>query len=321
MSKAFSGLALLLLVSSGAIAGVREGVDAWSRGDYAGAIAQWRGPAMNGDADAQFNLGQAYKLGRGVPADLKTAEQWYRRAAQQGHIQAEDNLGLILFQNGDRQGAMPFIEKSASRGDPRAQYVLGTALFNGDLVKKDWIRAYALMTRASAGGLAPASASLAQMDRFIPADQRQRGLVLARELEAQAQRPTALPASRTTADAPAPAPARKEPAPAPALASARPQATPPARPSAPPPKTAAASAARDGRWRIQLGAFADAAKAGGLWPAVQRRVPALSGLSSYQVKAGGVTRLQAGPLADKAEADRVCSAVKAAGQPCLPVAP
>jgi cell division septation protein DedD len=319
MSKTFSSLALLLLVSSGAIAGVREGVDAWSRGDYAGAIAQWRGPAMNGDADAQFNLGQAYKLGRGVPADLRTAEQWYRRAAQQGHIQAEDNLGLILFQNGDRQGAMPFIEKSASRGDPRAQYVLGTALFNGDLVKKDWIRAYALMTRASAGGLAPASASLAQMDRFIPADQRQRGLVLARELEAQAQRPTALPASRTTADAPAPAPARKESAPA--LASARPQATTPARPSAPPPKAAAASAARDGRWRIQLGAFADAAKAGALWPAVQRRVPALSGLSSYQVRAGAVTRLQAGPLADKAEADRVCRAVKAAGQPCLPVAP
>src|SRR3546814_4190696 len=100
-----------------------------------------------------FNLGQAYKLGRGVPTDLNQAEAWYRRAAKQGHLQAEDNLGLVLFTANRREEAMTFITRSAARGEPRAQYVLGTAHFNGDLAAKDWPRAYALTKRASDAGL------------------------------------------------------------------------------------------------------------------------------------------------------------------------
>jgi len=53
---------------------VKEGVEAWERGDYKSAVERWRGPAVQGNPDAQFNLGQAYKLGLGVPAYLLTAE-------------------------------------------------------------------------------------------------------------------------------------------------------------------------------------------------------------------------------------------------------
>jgi uncharacterized protein len=176
----------LAALASPSLAGVKEGVDAWERGDFATAVGQWRPMAVRGDADAQFNLAQAYRFGRGVPADMRQAEEWYRRAAQQGHLQAEDNLGLIMFQNGDARNAMPFIERSANRGEARAQYVLGTALFNGDTMQKDWPRAYGYMTRASASGLSRASAALAQMDQFIPLDQRQKGLTIARQLEANA---------------------------------------------------------------------------------------------------------------------------------------
>ena len=88
----------LILVSAPALADVKAGVDAWGRGDYATAIKEWRGPADAGDADAQFNLGQAYKLGNGVPKDLGQAEKWYKSAADQGHLQANDNYGLLLFQ-------------------------------------------------------------------------------------------------------------------------------------------------------------------------------------------------------------------------------
>ena len=56
-----------------AFAGVKEGVDAWLAGDYAKAVAEWKAPAAAGDPDAQFNLGQAYKLGRGVPQDTNAA--------------------------------------------------------------------------------------------------------------------------------------------------------------------------------------------------------------------------------------------------------
>src|SRR5579864_105294 len=97
-----------LAVAAPATGDVKAGVDAWSRGDYARAVADWRG-----DADAQFNLGQAYKLGRGVPADLAKAEELFGKAAAQGHLQASDNFGLLLFQRGEHVRAMPYIKAAA----------------------------------------------------------------------------------------------------------------------------------------------------------------------------------------------------------------
>ncbi|HEX7855493.1 MAG TPA: SPOR domain-containing protein [Sphingobium sp.] len=161
------------------VADVKTGVDAWQQGDYAKAIAEWRPLAAAGDPDAQFNLGQAYKLGRGMPIDLPIAMDWFRKAAAQGNLRAADNLGLLLFQQGKREEAMPFIRKSAERGEPRAQYILGTGMFNGDIVAKDWVTAYALMTRAAAAGLKQATNSLEVMDKYIGPEDRRKGLELA----------------------------------------------------------------------------------------------------------------------------------------------
>lgn len=299
------------LCATPVMADVKAGVDAWSRGDYATAVKEWRQPAIDGDPDAQFNLGQAYKLGRGVPTDLKQAEDWYRKAAMQGHFQAEDSYGLILFQNGARQNALPYIQKSAGRGEPRAQYILATALFNGDLIEKDWPRAYALMTRASATGLAAASASLAQMDKYIPLDQRQLGLTLARVLEEQGARPLPLPEPIAKAP-PKPVAVAAKPAPKPAAAVPKPA-------SKPKPETAAP--ATGGRWRVQLGALDNEARAKAQWTALKGRIGALAGLEPSYEKAGPFTRLRAGPIASRAAAEKVCASAKAAGQACFPVAP
>lgn len=189
---------------------VKDGVDNWEGGNYQQAVAIWRPLALAGDADAQFNLGQAYKLGRGVPADLVQAEDWYRRASKQGHLQAEDNLGLVLFTANRRQEAMPHIVRSAARGEPRAQYVLGTAMFNGDLAAQDWPRAYALTKRASDAGLGIASARLAQLDNLIPLDQRQAGLAMIPEMEKSEQRErlAAVNAAAPPAAKPAPSPVK-----------------------------------------------------------------------------------------------------------------
>src|SRR5438105_12236766 len=81
---------------------VTAGIEAWQRADYAGAVAIWRPLAEKGDADAAFNLGQAYRLGRGVPVNLAAAQTWFERAAEKGHIDAEATLGLLLFQNGNQ---------------------------------------------------------------------------------------------------------------------------------------------------------------------------------------------------------------------------
>ena len=172
-------------IATPAMADTKAGVDAWNRGDYKTAVDEWRKAAIAGDADAQFNLGQAYKLGRGVPVDLPMAESWYRKAALQGHAQAEDNYGLALFQDGKRADAVPWLEKSVARGEPRAELVLGTMLFNGDGIERDWVRAYALMTRSSGAGLPQGSQTLAEMDKYIPAEQRQQGIELAHKMDAQ----------------------------------------------------------------------------------------------------------------------------------------
>jgi cell division septation protein DedD len=316
-----AALAFSLLAAAPAAADVKSGVDAWQKGDFGSAVRQWRALADKGDADAQFNMGQAYKLGRGVPADLKIAQSWYQKAAQQGHEPAQALLGLILFENGQRAAAVPWLKKAADHGDPRAQYVLGTGHFNGDMVPKDLPRAYALMLRARDQGMPLARARLADMDKFVPQADRQKGIAIARQMEMAAstravpQRPTASAAlapqgTRRIAGRPAAKPA---PAPKPvAVAAAKPAAKP-----APAPVAVAAG----GKWRVQLGAYGSPAAAQGQWSTIARKVPALAGLRPSYEQAGAFTRLRVGPLANRAAADRACAAAKGAGQACFAVAP
>lgn len=324
---------ILAMLAAPALADVKAGVDAWAKGDYRKAVDEWRGPAVAGDADAQFNLGQAYKLGRGVPIDLGMAEEWYRKSALQGHPQAEDNYGLALFQNNKRDQALPWLEKSAGRGEPRAQFVLGTMLFNGDAVQRDWVRAYALMTRASSAGLPQATSTLAQMDRYIGLKERQQGTELARKYEAQVgtvqvandypttgARPTppirtaALPPSRAdvATTAPKPRPTPKPPTPKPTPVAERPTAT--TQPVAVAAKPPTPKPATDGGWRVQLGAFKDVGNARGLYTKLSRGP--LAGKQQYLVKAGAITRLLVGPYASQSDAAKACGAVKP--NPCVP---
>ena len=208
---AAAGIALgTAMIGSPALADVRAGVTAWEAGNFDAAVREWRPQALAGDADAQFNLGQAYKLGRGVPQDLAQAADWFGRAAAQNHLQAQDNLGLVLYDMGNKGDALPWLQQSAMRGEPRAQFVMGAELFNGQRISRDWPRAYAFMKRAADAGLQRAATALVQMDAAIPLDQRQQGLQLASAMEAsepQARltamsasappRPTSTPTIRT----------------------------------------------------------------------------------------------------------------------------
>src|SRR5215207_4481769 len=76
---------------------VNAGIEAWQKGDYAAAVSNWRPLAEKGDADAAFNLGQAYRLGRGVVLNLAAAQTWLERAAKADHLDAQTTLGLLLF--------------------------------------------------------------------------------------------------------------------------------------------------------------------------------------------------------------------------------
>ena len=292
---------------------VKSGVDAWERGDYKNAVAIWRPLAIAGDPDAQFNLGQAYKLGRGVSTDLGEAEGWYQRAAKQGHLQAEDNLGLVLFTANRRQEAMSYIRRSAERGEPRAQYVLGTAHFNGDLAPRDWPRAYALTKRASDAGLGIASARLSQLDGLIPLDQRQAGLALLPVMERDEQRArlAAVNAAAPPAPTPAPSPIRTAAlppstagtsyTPPPAAAAARPAPPPAPAPAPVPASTAPASPVATAAAAAATEATAAAEAAATAAPAPIRSVPAPIGTVDLPPAEPG-TSYPAPPLAPGAKA-------------------
>src|SRR5258708_124867 len=128
---------------------VKAGIEAWQRADYGSAVAIWRPLAEAGDTDAQFNLGQAYRLGRGVPINLALAKGWFGRAAETGHLDAETTLGLLLFQNGDQANGLRWLRRAAEKGEPRALLVYGTALYNGDGVTQDRVLGYAYVSRAA----------------------------------------------------------------------------------------------------------------------------------------------------------------------------
>ena len=292
---------------------VRAGIDAWAAQNYDEAIRIWRPLADRGDADAQYNLAQAYFLGRGVPQNMTLAEQWYERAARQGHPEATANYGLLLFQNGRRQEAIPFITRAADAGDPRAQYVLGTALFNGDVIPRDAPRAYALMSQAAAQNLPPAVTQLAQMERLMSPQDRARGVELARDMRT-APPPVQIAAQPTQGRPRAQGAPRTQTPPrtAPVRTASAPRPRPPAQTAT---RTAASVATAGGRWRVQIGAFSNEANARRAWGAVAGRLP---GLRPSYVRAGAVIRVQAGPLGDRAAAQRACAA---AGNGCYPVAP
>ena len=280
--------ALTVTGAPAAAQSVKTGIEAWQRADYAAAVGIWRPLAEGGDADAAFNLGQAYRLGRGVPINLGAAQTWFERSARKGHLDAQTTLGLLLFDSGNRVGGLRWLKAAAERGEPRALLIYGTALFNGDGVPEDRVLAYAYISRAAAQGLAPAKGTLAEMDQLLPLDMRQKGVAIAQAMATAKAQPR--PAAKATAKS------TLKPATAPAPA-----------------------AAAKGKWRVQLGAFSKRSSAEALFNKLSGS-GALAGRRPYLIPAGAVTRLQAGPFESRAAAASACAALSAKGQPCFPVA-
>ena len=290
----WAAVGLMLAAASLDAQSSKAGVEAWGRGDYAGALASWRPLAVKGDSDAMFNLAQAYRLGRGVTIDLGAAEDWYTRAARAGHVDAQVQLGMLLFQNGDQRAGIQWLKRGADNGEARAQLLYGTALYNGDGgVKRDALAGYAYVSKAAAQGLGPAKTTLADMNREIPPQLRK--VALAKPIAtkvAQADPPVA-PALKRRAGA---------------AKSTRPAPVP----------VATESAAEGGSWRVQLGAFSQHAAAEALFHKLA--AGPLAGKHSYFVPVGAVQRLQVGPYASRASAAAACSTLSARGQACFPVA-
>ncbi|BBE34626.1 SPOR domain-containing protein [Sphingosinicella microcystinivorans] len=328
---------LALFVSVPALGGVKEGVVKWQASDYKGAVVEWMPFAAKGDPDALFNMGQAYKLGRGVPLDKAKAEDFYRRAADKGHAPAQSNLGILLAQRGEKAQAAELWQKAAAKRDARAQYMLGVLHFNGDTLPKNWPLAFAYMTQANSAGLPQAGRALATMTASLSPADRAAGSEMAAAMTAgdklaSSGKPLLAPAPRKLTNtiavekpqAAAPKPAQSTAAPA--AISPRPSAAPGrtvvTNTDIPQPRAAAPapSAASGGEWRIQLGAFSQEARAREAWTTLRREYPAIvSGLEPTYASGGAMIRLQAGRFANAGDANAVCQRLRDTGRPCFAV--
>jgi cell division septation protein DedD len=277
--------------------------------------------AQAGDAEAEYQLGEAYRAGRGVAPDPETAIMWYRRAAVAGHIRASEELGFALFAHGDRREAMPYIEKAAARGEARAFYLLGTAHFNGDYASRDWPLAYAQTMRAASAGLPAAQKNLELMDHYLlPADKAKADQVLA-TLPSIRSGGQADATASAAAVRPAPVPAQSADASAKLAKSVKTGKTAPKAPVKITVAAVPAGAAPGGSWKVQLGAFGSADRAHDRWKTLSARVSTLGAYDQRVVAAGSVQRLQAGNIASRTEAQVLCKKIVAAGGDCLVIAP
>jgi TPR repeat protein len=111
--------------------------------------------AEQGDAEAQWSLGNLYLDGQGVPQDYTQAAFWWSKAAEQGHAQAQYNLGLSYgFGRGvrrDRTQAATWFRKAAEQGNALAQYNLSVLYYNGQGAPRSYSEAYFWYDLAAAG--------------------------------------------------------------------------------------------------------------------------------------------------------------------------
>ena len=141
------------------------------------AVIRLQERAVQGDVEAQFNLGYMYDTGEGVQEDDVEAARWYRLAADQGDVNAQHNLGLMYdtgegVQEDDVEAAR-WYRLAADQGYVNAQYNLGLMYDTGEGVQEDdmeatrWYRLAAEQGNASAQyalGLAYARSKGVQQD-------------------------------------------------------------------------------------------------------------------------------------------------------------
>ncbi|MCA9028839.1 MAG: sel1 repeat family protein [Planctomycetaceae bacterium] len=123
--------------------------------------------AHEGNSEAQFDLACAYDFD--IPKDHKRAVRWYRKAADQGHAEAQNLLAECLREGvGTRKSnkeAVYWFRQSALQGYADAQVSLGYALYYGTGIKKDVQEAFVWYRKAARQGHPSAQLNIGHMYR------------------------------------------------------------------------------------------------------------------------------------------------------------
>ena len=138
----------------------QDGLAAHQRGDEELAFAQLFEAAEAGHGPAAFEVGIAYKDGRGTAQDLEASARWIDAAAERGEPRAQLLLGAAYYGaigvERDYQRAAAYLADAAVQGLPQGQFLLAECFFNGRGVTKNPIWAARWYGKAAAQGHADA---------------------------------------------------------------------------------------------------------------------------------------------------------------------
>jgi localization factor PodJL len=123
-----------------------------------------RGAAANGNPAAEYEVGVRYSEGRGVPANLELAVQWFDRAARQGLAPALYRLGS-LYEKGlgvkkDLDKARQLYLAGADKGNAKAVHNLAVLYAEGIDGKPDYRTASQWFRKAADRGVADSQYNL-----------------------------------------------------------------------------------------------------------------------------------------------------------------
>ena len=112
-----------------------EGIRYYNSQNYEEAAKWFRKAAEQGHVYAQYNLGYCYDSGEGVTQNYEEAAKWYRKAAEQGRVEAQFSLGCCYYSGeGVTQNykeAVTWYRLAAEQGNAGAQYNLGGLFYFG----------------------------------------------------------------------------------------------------------------------------------------------------------------------------------------------
>ena len=134
------------------------------KGNIKKTIRWYRKAAEQGHADAQVNMGTYSIQGVGVDCDTIQAIEWYRKAAEQGHAEAQYNMGTYSIQgvgvDCDTIQAVEWYQKAAEQGHKNAQLKLAVCYKKGNGVSQDYDKALELYREVYGGDYAFYNVSL-----------------------------------------------------------------------------------------------------------------------------------------------------------------
>jgi uncharacterized protein len=151
--------------------------------------AEWyKKAAEQDDVLGEELLGRIIFSGQSTTRDLNEAEKWLQKAAAHDDPFSEYLLGMIRLERNDYSHAAEWFRKAANQGLPQAQQQLGELLKQGQGVNLDKFDAYIwLLVSLDAGNTAAAS-DLQQLEADLGSNQVEKAKSNARELERSVSR-------------------------------------------------------------------------------------------------------------------------------------